>query len=50
VMVASRDSGFTGTTISTTLGATPHCVIGIELDASGAASVTPRLALLGVGV
>jgi hypothetical protein len=51
LIVSTLDSGFTGTTVTAggTTG-TAWYAVAIELDASGAASVTPRLALLGVGV
>jgi hypothetical protein len=44
VAIFTRDSGFTGTTITATLGATNHAVIGIELDASASDGRTGTMA------
>jgi hypothetical protein len=49
VAIFTRDSGFTGTTITATLGATNHAVIGIELDASASDGRTGTMAATEVG-
>jgi hypothetical protein len=44
VIAFTRNSGFTGTTITMTSGATNHAVIGIELDASASDGRTGTMA------